>query len=63
MEIKAQVVTARMVWLNSVAKQREQLLRKSRGVQDKLPIRSGRRGKLMHPESRLGRLVSFPPHS
>ena len=63
MEVKAQVVSARVAWLNSVSKQLEKLLRQSGGVQNQVPIGSGCRGKLVHPESWLRRLVSFPPHS
>ena len=51
-----------MAWLNPVSKQPEKLLRKSGGVQNQVSVGSRIRGKLMHPERRLGRFVSFPPH-
>ncbi len=52
-----------MAWLNPVSEQPEKLPGKSGGVQNKVPIGPRLRGKLMHPESRLGRLVSLPSHS
>ncbi len=63
MEVKAQIGTARMARLNVVSKQPEKLLGKSGGVQDKIRSCSRLGGKLMHPESRLRRLPSFPSHA
>ncbi len=63
MEVKAQIGTARMAGLDSFSKQPEKLLRESAGVQDEVGIGARLGGKLMHPESGLGRRVSLPSHS
>ncbi len=63
MKLKAQVRTAGMAWFNPISKQPEKLLGKSGGIQNKVPIGTRLRRKLMHPERRLGRLVSLPSHS
>jgi len=62
MELKTEVGTARVAWLNPVSKESEKLLRKSARVQNKVPVCSRIRRKLVHPERGIGRFVLVPGH-